>query len=474
MNAKKLFKDVVFNLKNNHQINSLQIDSRKVCNNDCYYCIKGSVHDGSKFIAEAVQNGAKTIVSDHFIDLKDNDVNMIYVDNVRLRLAKDLKKLFSKYLKKVKIVGVTGTNGKTTITSLVYRYIRSLNIGCTLIGTNGNYINETYYETNNTTDDICTIYELIKKSVEQNIKYIIMEISSHSIKQLRIKGIEFDLSLFTNLTLDHLDFHKTMDDYMYTKLMFLLNSKKVILNSDDDCFKTYQLYLNNYVTYGFSGKEFQIIDYSLSKNKTIVRIQNEGRIIKIDSNLLGLFNVYNLTSFISIIKCLDLYNDETIKIFFRRNQIIDGRMEYLDINKRSIYIDFAHTPDGVQNVLEFLLKVKAKKLIVVIGCGGSRDTKKRRLIGDITTRLADFVIFTSDNPRDEDPSIIIDEIVQGCHRDNFVKICDRKEAIIKAFEESEEEDIIAILGKGNETYIYKGNEKIPYNDKEYVNSLFRK
>lgn len=466
---------ILFNMKLNydHVVNNIVSDSRIVEANDVFYAIKGTNYDGCDFVNEAINKGAKTIVLDSRVSniTEEQGVNYIYKDNVQVDLSDKLY-LLNKYIfKKIKVITVTGTNGKTTTSTLLYRYLRSKEISVSLIGSNGNYVNDKYYKSNNTTDDIYTIYNLLKESYLENVKYFIMEASSHAIKLSRIRKIPIELAVFSNLSLDHLDFHTSLDDYKYTKLLHLKSAKEVILNTDDENYHLFTNYLTNYFTYGLKG-DIQIDNQVLSSDysKFNLIIDKESYFFK--TNLLGSYNVQNIAAFIAVLVKLNLFEYGKVYTFLKQLSFIDGRMEVYTFNKIKFIIDFAHTPDGVKKVLEFLKSIKKNKLITVIGCGGSRDKLKREKIGEVSSNLSDVVIYTTDNPRDEDEEAIIDEIIKGVKKENYLKIISRKEAINKAIELASSDDIIAILGKGNEKYILKKKVRIPYNDKEYLFSIF--
>lgn len=468
------------NIQYDHIINRICNDSRKCQSDDVFYCTVVDIDKCNAFISEAIKKGSKTVVlSTELLNkvTQFKGINYIYDDDIKIRLCDDLYKMYKYIFKRVKVYTCCGTNGKTTVTSLLYKYLRSNNIKCSLVGTNGNYVNDKYYKTNNTTDDICIIYELLKESYEQNVKYFIMEASSHAIKGLRIKNIPVELTVFTNLTLDHLDYHKTMDDYKYTKLLHLKDSKKVILNSDDDTYWLYKRYLDNYKTFGRSRADYLITNERLEINKSVFNLKINYKDyydnFYFTTNLLGGFNIDNVTCFIACLCEMGFFNYGKVYSFLKTICEISGRMEHYIFNNIHFYIDFAHTPDGVENVLKYLNSIKHNKLVTVIGCGGSRDKLKRKSIGEVSSELSDYAIYTTDNPRDEDEEEIIKQIASGAKNNNFTMITSRKEAIQKAISICNDDDIVAILGKGNEDYILKKNVKIPYNDKEYLFSLYK-
>jgi UDP-N-acetylmuramoyl-L-alanyl-D-glutamate--2,6-diaminopimelate ligase len=457
-----------------HLINKISVDSRTVENGDVFVAISGMINDGNDYIKEAIKNGAKTIVTEQ--NCYYPEVNIIIVENARKELGRILKIKNNKIMKKVKIIGVTGTNGKTTTTTLVHKYLKELNIDSALIGSNGVYYGNKYLEGINTTPDITIIYDIINDAYNLNCRYIILEVSSHAIKQLRIFGIEFDIVLFTNLTLDHLDYHNDFTDYKYTKglLMASVNENNyVILNRDSEYFHFYENMIKaKVVSYGTNNSIFLIKDVNLKDHETEFKIIFKNNEISIKSNLLGLFNVYNICSLVAIITALKLFDADKLNTFLQRKIIIPGRMEEINYKERKIIVDFAHTPDGVFGVLSFLKTLK-RKIILVVGCGGSRDKTKRRVVGEIAVSNSNYVIFTSDNPRDEEEMDIINDIIRDIERTNYEVIVDRKDAIKKAIAISDEGDIIAILGRGNEQFQKVKGKLIPLNDIHVVQDIIK-
>ena len=471
----------LLNLKevvNNHKVNSLKTNSKIIKENDVFYAIKGSNYDGNNYIEEAIKNGAKTIITEDELKMKNKykEINFIKVLDVRKTLALHAKKFYKDISKNMTLIGVTGTNGKTTVTTLVYKYFQYLNKKATLIGTNGIYIMNSFYETKNTTPDILELYEILTESKKKGVDTVVMEVSSHAIKMFRVYGLEFKIALITNLTQDHLDFHKSMEDYKYTKGLFLSSIKKnkvVIINKDMDDAKFF-IDLSNAktYTYGMKDADYQLLDYKLKITGSTFLVKIRKEIYSINTKLLGLFNLYNIIAFLAIVDNLGLFNNKTIEFLNTKINIL-GRMEVINLDNRYFVIDFAHTPDGVYNVLKFLNQVKENNLIVVLGCGGDRDKSKRKIMGKIATENANLAIFTNDNPRTEDPNAIINDILEGVEKKNYIVILDRKMAIEEAYKRSLNGDIIVILGKGNEQYQIIGNTKYKFSDKEVVMGIQR-
>jgi len=456
-------------LKNNHIINKIATNSKKVKENDIFVAISGSVNDGNDYINEAISNGAKTIVTENpFIF---GNVNVVIVDDTRKEVAKLLRKMYGNKFKKMKIIGITGTNGKTTTATLVYRYLKSKNEKASLISSNGIYLNTKYIETINTTPDITLIYDVLLKSHKEKCKYIVIEISSHAIKQLRIMGIIFDIVLLTNLSLDHLELHKEFLDYQYTKGLLINNMHHngyVILNRDDEYFDFYnRLSCANTLTFGMKNSNYLLENISLNADNSQFNLSIGNKKFDFTTNFLGMYNIYNIAAFIAIIDVLGQFKYDRVKGFLNSNIVIPGRMEEIEYKGKKIIVDYAHTPDGIFKVLTFL-KTLNSRIILVVGCGGSRDKTKRRVVGEIAVSNSDHVIFTSDNPRDEDEMDIINDIICDIEKTNYEVEVDRYEAIVKAMKMSVKGDIIAILGRGNEQFQKIKGELIPLEDMRVV------
>ncbi|HHU80808.1 MAG: UDP-N-acetylmuramoyl-L-alanyl-D-glutamate--2,6-diaminopimelate ligase [Bacilli bacterium] len=469
------------NARHLHFVTGIKSKSYNCTPGDIFVAIPGSTVDGFDYVDQAIALGAKTIVTertDAFERLPNFKGNIIIVDDAKRELSRIAKRFYKKWLRGITVIGITGTNGKTTLSTLTYQYLRSINIGVILIGTNGNYINDEYYETVNTTPNILEIYSLLRKAKKdrKKIKYLIMEVSSQAIKEMRVLGLEFNIVLLTNLGRDHLDYHKTIDDYKYSKGLLIARMKQkknnyVILNRDSPYYRFYhQLSLANIKTFGLYQADYQADIQYESLEGTKIKLKINGVLYDLYTKLLGRFNVYNILAIIAILDSIKLFSENVIK-FFEKELHIDGRMEVYTICKRKVIIDFAHTPEGIKEVLLFLNKVKEKRLIALIGCGGDRDQTKRPLIGGITTELADLVYFTEDNSRNEPTTEIINDMIKGAKSENYVVIPSRKDAIKAALGISEVGDIIVLLGKGHEPYMITNNVYYPYSDKEEVLSF---
>ncbi len=369
-------------------------------------------------------------------------------------------------LEKIKVVGVTGTNGKTTTTAAIYSLLLDLGKKTALQGTRGFFINDKKIEDKSlTTPPILTNIKHMHQALNKDCEYFIMEVSSHAIAQKRVEGIDFSLKVFTNISQDHLDFHKTMKNYIDTKNSFFADETLKLINKDDSFVK---FNIKNAYTYGLENPStFQVMAYSIEKGISgVIRFANE--IADFHSSLMGLFNIYNLTAAIGAVKILE--NEPLDKICENIENFagVSGRMEVINYEP-AIIVDFAHTPDGMKKVFE---SFPGKDIICVFGAGGDRDRKKRALMGEIASRFCKKIYITSDNPRNEEPKKIIEEIYEGVvEKDKAILIENRKAAIRKAIEDLQKDEVLLILGKGDETYQEINGKKISFDDREIVREL---
>lgn len=440
----------------------LKVDSNKVSQGDTFLALKGQKKDGHDYILDAIKKGATTVICEH----GDYSVETIVVDDTRTYLEQYLKSKVD--LSKVKMIGITGTNGKTTSCFLTYQLLNLLKVKTAYIGTNGFYIDNKVRELNNTTPDLYDLYMMFEEAILNDVKVIVMEVSSHSLEQRRIEGIEFDIACYTNLTLEHIDYHKTMDNYLNAKLKLfdkLRNKKIAIINKDDPYSKHFISKDNHNITYGKEG-DAKILQYQLYLNKSIIKLKLDKEYL-ITLNLPCKYNIYNYMNAFLIALELGHNIDEIIKL----SSLLKppkGRFDIVNYDSNVIVIDYAHTPDAVENILTNVEEYKENRIITILGCGGDRDASKRPLMGKIAIDHSDFVIFTNDNPRNESEEIIMKDIVSDLKKDNYIVIYDREEAIIEGIKQLKENDILLILGKGHEDYQIIGNEKIHFDDKEIV------
>ena len=444
----------------------LRTDSRLVEKGDTFIAIKNVNTDGHDFIESAIKNGATKIICEH----GSYSVETIIVENTRKDLEDYLYKNIYPKIKDMTLIGVTGTNGKTTICYLVYQMLNKLGIKCAYIGTIGFYHGNVKKELNNTTPDLDILYQMFKEAKDDDCKVIVMEVSSHALEQNRIFGLEFDEVAFTNLTQDHLDFHKTFENYINAKkkLFYKTRGKKIaVINGDDEKYKSFINPENNNIIISKNKGDVIINETKLSNLGTNLTFTYEKSTYNVELNMVGSYNVYNYLTSLMLVHKLGI-DIKTIVDMTKDLSAPSGRMELIKYNSNSIFIDYAHTPDAVENVLTNALNYKEGKIITIIGCGGDRDRTKRPIMGNISLKYSDYVIFTDDNPRTEDVNQIMNDIISDLNSLNFEVIHDRGEAIKKGISMLNEKDILMVLGKGHENYQIVGNEKIHFSDKEEV------
>lgn len=441
-------------------------DSRKVQKGQIFVALKGLTVDGHDFIQSAIENGASKIICDRKIDY---NIPYEIVSDTNKYLKKMLKKEYSNKINKLTLVGVTGTNGKTTSCYLTYQMLNSLGLDCAYIGTIGYYHKDDFVSLNNTTPDVLTLYKLLVKAYEDGAKCVVMEVSSQALSYDRLSGIDFSLIAYTNLTEDHLDYHKTMKNYLNAKLLILQHLRdnaKIIVNKDDEYSKYFSKDGHNRYTIGNDG-DYNIKEYETFPNKTRITFKYNNKEYTVSIPLTSKFNIYNYLTCLAICNQLDYSIEEIIK----KTPMLKapkGRCEVYEVNNGFAVIDYAHTPDAEEKVINAYSELKKNKVITIIGCGGDRDPKKRPIMGKIATDLSDYVIFTNDNPRTEKPENIMKDILNGVTKDNYEVILDRKEAIKKGIDIMNKNDILLILGKGHEDYQIIGKTKYHLDDAEEV------
>ena len=443
---------------------NIKIDSRKVTKGDTFIALRGNTVDGHDYIKQAINNGATKIVCEE----GNYDVETIVVENTEEYLKNYLTENYSKELSTLKLIGVTGTNGKTTTCFLTYQILNKLGMKTCYIGTIGCYFDDKKIELSNTTPDILELYNLLLTAKENNCEVVVMEVSSHSISQERIKGLNFDVCAFTNLTQDHLDYHKTMENYCNTKVELInyLKDDGIIIVNTDDPYSKYFI-CDKSLTLGTTGKDYKIENYVLNNTYTDINFKVKDKDYKIKTNLIGKFNIYN---FLTSLALIDNLNIEIEKILSVVNDIHapEGRAQIIKVGNSIAVVDYAHTPDAVSKIIDSFREVTKGKIITIVGCGGDRDPKKRPIMGNIATENSDFVIFTNDNPRTEDEKQIMKDILNGVTKDNYIVEHDRRQAIKKGLEMLTNQDTLLILGKGHEDYQIIGREKTHLSDKEEV------
>ena len=426
----------------------LQDDSRKIKPGDTFIALHGYKEDGHKYIEEAIEKGAKKIIAER----GSYKVPTLIVDNTNAYL--------DKYFKinniDIKLIGVTGTNGKTTTCYLLYQLLNQLGCKTSYIGTLGYIIEDNTKELNNTTPGKLELYNLLRDSYNHNCEYVVMEVSSQALDQNRVDFLEFDYAIFTNLTRDHLDYHETKEKYIEAKkkLFYLLKDDgKSLINIDDECADNFKI--KNYKTYGFNASDYQMTNDDYINGD------------KYNIPLLGKYNKYNVLAAISVLYEMGYKYMDIVSLVSKLKEP-SGRMEVINYHDNKIIIDYAHTPDAMINIISASKELTSGRIITIIGCGGNRDHGKRKMMGVIATDNSDYVIFTSDNPRFEDPLTILEEMTSNLDKNNYEIESNRAIAIKKGIQLLHNNDILLVLGKGHEKYQIIGNERIPFDDKKIV------
>ncbi len=460
-------------------IKDVQIDSRKAGNRTVFIAVKGSSSDGHQFINKAITQGAGSVVCEVMpVDLQEG-ITYVQVENSAEAAGLIAHNYFDQPSKKVKLVGVTGTNGKTTIATLLYKTFTCLGYKCGLISTVENLIAGKIIPSTHTTPDAIKLNELLKQMAEEKCIYVFMEVSSHAVHQFRIAGLEFQGGVFSNITHDHLDYHTTFDAYIKAKKGFfdgLPSSSFAITNADD---KRGTVMLQNTAAKKYTYSLRTVADF---KGK-VLENGLSGLVLSINDQevhfrLIGEFNAYNLLAVYGASVCLGEEKHHILKCLSNTTGA-EGRFDYSVSPKENIIgiVDYAHTPDALINVLDTIKKLKKgyEQVITVVGCGGDRDKTKRPIMGDVACQHSDKVIFTSDNPRSEDPLQILADMEMGLStaaKRKYVSIADRRQAIKTAVSMAKQEDIVLVAGKGHEKYQEINGVKHHFDDKEVLMEMF--
>ncbi|RNC91725.1 MAG: UDP-N-acetylmuramoyl-L-alanyl-D-glutamate--2,6-diaminopimelate ligase [Allomuricauda sp.] len=484
----KLLKDILYGVRlvavngdTNVMINDIHFDSRSVQMDDIFVAIRGTVTDGHKYVQKAAELGAKAIVCEEFPSLMVNGITYLQVRDSNAALAIMASNFYDTPSKNLKLVGVTGTNGKTTVSTLLFRLFKSAGYKVGLISTIKVMVDDETHDTSHTTPDALTINRYLHLMSEAGVEYCFMEVSSHGIAQKRIEGLSFEGAIFTNLSHDHLDYHKTFAAYRDTKKKLFDGLPKTafaLTNVDD---KNGLVMLQNTKAKKFTYALKSFADYRAQ----ILENQINGQLLKIDENelwskLIGDFNAYNLLAIYAAADILGLEKLEILRLISELENV-DGRFQYfISKNKIIAIVDYAHTPDALKNVLKTInaLRTGNENVITVVGCGGDRDKSKRPVMGHIASEMSNQAIFTSDNPRSESPEIIIEEMEAGVEPQNSNKVLvieNRRQAIKTACKLAVANDIILVAGKGHETYQETNGKRVDFDDfkevKEALNSL---
>ena len=472
--------DIISNLKfvgiKNYRdidIDSLTINSEDKVSSGIYFCIKGMKHDGHDFAKQAINNGAVCLVVEKFLDV---DATQILVENVRIAMSQISSTFYETYKSKMKFIGITGTNGKTTTMLLLHNILTDLNHKAGLIGTEGVYIGSLLLPPTLTTPDPIVLHKLIRDMEDNACEYCIMEVSAHAIALNKIDNIYFDAVGLTNITKDHLDFFLTMENYVNCKasLFDYKHAKLGVINVDAKYAPTIAKKSNIEICKIGHDADVKLISTSITMQGTEFEFSINDKTYHAKTNLIGEYNISNMLMAIAILFKLGINIYDILRVIKQTEFVIPGRFNVINCeNKFSAVIDYAHTPDGIKNVLTAIKQLPVNNIITVFGCGGNRDKTKRREMCDVALSLSDYVIVTTDNPRNENPELIIDDIVRGVSSDKLIRITDRKSAIEYALSIAKEYDVVAILGKGAENYQEIKGVKFPYSDFEVVNNCIK-
>src|SRR6266516_592018 len=455
-------------------VESIAYDSRRVQRNGMFVALRGEKSDGHQFIGQAIEKGASVIVVEH--EGSHPRATFLVVENTRAALA-DLSAAFYRYpARKLKLAAVTGTNGKTTTTFLTKHICEAAGLRCGLIGTVRYEIGERVLPAIRTTPESLDLVELLAQIRDAGCRAAAMEVSSHALAQDRTRGLEWNVAVFTNLTQDHLDFHGTMENYFHAKLKLfrgLADQKRkrkpvAIVNIDD---RYGQQLLDKIdkrvavVTYGMGTRaNFRGSNYRAEFSGTCYQLDAHGKSYLVRLPLIGRFNVGNSVAALAAANALGINLRNAVLSLAKAPQV-PGRLELVPARRQfQVFVDYAHTPDALGNVLKTLRELEPQRLIAVFGCGGDRDRQKRPLMAEMADRLADYSIITSDNPRKEDPNAIIAEVEKGFRSDRYEKMVDRTQAIDRAIALARPRDIVLIAGKGHENYQEFGDCTIPFDD----------
>ncbi len=460
-------------------INNIHFDSRNIKKADLFVAIKGNVVDGHKFIDVAIKNGAIAIICETLPDNLIDGITYVEVDNSNSALAIMASNFYNAPSENLKLVGVTGTNGKTTVASLLSQLFKKAGYKVGLLSTVKILVDNKVYKATHTTPDSLTINKYLKEMNDAGVEFCFMEVSSHGIHQNRIEGLCFEGGIFTNLSHDHLDYHNTFSEYRDVKKTFFdtLSSKAFALVNTDDKNGLVMLQNTQAKKYTYALKGYA--DYKAQ----ILENQFGGLLLKVNDSevwtrLIGNFNAYNVLAIYATAELLGLEKVEILRLISELESV-SGRFQYIISDEKiTAIVDYAHTPDALKNVLETInsIRTKNEELITVVGCGGDRDKTKRPKMGHIASALSTKVIFTSDNPRSETPEVILEDIEKGVEPQNFKKIVtisDRKQAIKTACQLAQPNDIILIAGKGHETYQEIKGQKFDFDDYKIVQEFLK-
>ncbi len=458
-------------------IKDLKYDSRTVKRADLFFCISGFAEDGLKYAPDAIEKGAAAIVVTEF--QPELNVTQVVVKNDREAMGLIACRFFGYPARRMKMVGVTGTNGKTTTTYMLKAIAEQAGMKAGLVGTIRNMIGSAMIHTERTTPESVDLQRLLKEMADEGCDLVVMEVSSHSLVLKRVFGIEFDIGIFTNLTQDHMDFHQTWDHYISAKSMLFEQSQISVINIDDDSAANMMAAAKSEViNYSvMQPVQFEAKEIEITHEKTRFQVEVGGRTLHIEVGIPGYFTVYNALGSIVAANALGI-DTYCIERGLLEMPPVEGRFEPLDTHggEFSLILDYAHTPDSLKNVLDTAKKFAKGRIVTIFGCGGNRDAVKRAIMGKIAGEKSDFTIITSDNPRFEEPAAIITQIEEGMKQTQGEYICieNRREAIEYAIRNVQKNDVILLAGKGHEDYQEIKGVKHDFDEKVVVEELLNK
>lgn len=474
MNLKQILSGIDYKIikgSDDLEIREIQYDSREVKDGDLFVCIEGYSTDGHKYINSAYNNGAQAIICSKDVE-GIPDCTVIMVEDSRKALALAAANYYDHPADKLKVIGITGTNGKTTSTFMIKSILEAAGHKVGLIGTIANYIGNKKIPSHRTTPESLELQKLFKDMIDDGVSYCVMEVSSHSLYLDRVYGVKFAQAIFTNLTQDHLDFHKTFENYYDAKLILFKNTKNSVINIDDEYGnRVYKDSKGNKVTYSIdSPSDVWAKNIHIHSRGVDFDVTYKNEMTHINLNIPGKYNVMNALG--SMGACLgEGISIDIVKKGLESMLCVPGRCEIVTQNYNlgyEVIVDYAHTPDGLENILKTAKEFTKGKLISVFGCGGDRDNTKRPIMGKIGTELSDLAVITSDNPRTENPMSIIKEIETGIQKDNYIVVENRRDAIKKAMELAEKDDVIVVAGKGHEDYQVLKDKTIHFDEREVI------
>ena len=442
----------------------LRVDSKKVEHGDTFLALTGPYTDGHNYIDEAIDKGAACIIATH----GDYPVKTIITEDTRTYLSNYLKELNLEKIKKIKLIGIAGTTGKTVTGDMICQLLNNLNMKTAYIGTNGFYLDGKTHKISSSTPDIYELYELINKAIDNECEAIIIETSSKAIKQRHIEGLRFDIAVFTNFIAHQ---RKDKEDYLNTKIELFKMLKKsgyAIINKKDSYYEYFALPQNHNIFYGTLDSDYPLRKININYNYTEFYLGKKT----IKMPLIGPYNMFNYAAAYITAKTLGFDDDEIISATLSMHPV-NGRFEAINYKDSLIVIDYAYDIDTINNVIKEAKAISQGKIITLIGCGGERRKEKRPLIGKLVSENSDFAIFTSDNPRHENEEDILNDMKKDLTKDNYLILPDRKDAIKKGISMLENKDILLILGKGHENYQIIGSNEFPFKDRDEVMKLIK-